>query len=105
MLIAFVFWGDGSEKLMTFSVLILFRKHNVCDAKKYTKTIAQLILDCPLLSNLQSNLHGKWPMAQKFLATPFIDCVVNLWEFVISFFFHYISHSSCDINKQAKWDI
>jgi len=80
LLITFVFCGDGSEKLMTFSVLILFRKHNVCDPKKYTKTIAQLIFNCPLLPNLQSNLHGKWPMAQKFLATPLMAILARVMK-------------------------
>jgi hypothetical protein len=37
-----------------------------------TKTKAQLILNYSLLANLQNNLIGKWPMAQKFRATPLI---------------------------------
>jgi hypothetical protein len=62
---------------MSLSTLILFREHNVCDADKYTKTIAQVILNCPLLSNLQNNLARKWPMAQKFLTTPLEPTIIN----------------------------
>jgi hypothetical protein len=57
---------------MMFSVLILSKERNVCDANMNTKTEAQLILNYSLLANLQNNLTGKWPMTQTFRATPLI---------------------------------
>jgi len=36
----------------------------------FKNILAQLIFNCPLLPSPRNNLAGKWPMTQKFLATP-----------------------------------
>jgi len=74
-------WIDKRTSLLFENGEFSFSKHRFFHSNKFWKVVAQLVFHCPLLPNPQNSSTGKWPMTQKFLATPLSWRYPNQSEF------------------------